>query len=184
MERIHFTPLVEPSAEVAAAFTRWENDPALIPISRPNKSAEDLERRQTITPEALGHRLRQQRVYLISLGTQLVGEMSYQVDPGHLFRRVPGTAWVGITIGEAHARGRGVGRAALGHLEQEIAAAGLARIELGVFEFNLPALALYTKLGYQEFARVDAFTYYQGRMWQDIRMEKHTQQDPARGALP
>jgi RimJ/RimL family protein N-acetyltransferase len=172
MEDLAFTPLLEPSDEVAAAFKRWENDPLLIPLARPNRSQEDLERRHEVTIDAIRQRLTQQRVYLISLGGRLIGEMSYQIDPAHLLKRVPGTAWISIMIGEAHGRGRGVGRLALRYLEREIAAQGLGRIELGVFAFNLPALALYTKLGYQEFARVDDFTYWQGRMWQDIRMEK------------
>jgi RimJ/RimL family protein N-acetyltransferase len=172
VEDVAFTPLVEPSDEIVAAFTRWENDPLLIPFARPNRSQEDLERRHEVTLEAMRQRLTSQRVYLISLGAQLIGEMSYQIDPEHLLKKVPGTAWIGITIGEAHGRGRGLGRLALRYLEREIAAQGLGRIELGVFAFNLPALALYTKLGYQEFGRVDDFTYWQGRMWQDIRMEK------------
>lgn len=172
MEDVHFTLLVEPSDEVVAAFTRWENDPLLVPFSRPNRSQEDLEKRHEVTLEAISQRLTYQRVYLISLGTQLVGEMSYQIDPEHLLKKVPGTAWLGITIGEALGRGRGVGRQALRYLEGEIIAQGLGRIELGVFEFNLPALALYTKLGYKEIGRVDEFTYWQDRMWQDIRMEK------------
>jgi RimJ/RimL family protein N-acetyltransferase len=172
VEDVIFTPLLEPSDEVVAAFTRWENDPLLIPLARPNRSQEDLERQHEVTLEEMRQRLASQRVYLISLGGRLIGEMSYQIDPAHLLKRVPGTAWIGITIGEAHGRGRGVGRLALRYLEGEIAAQGLGRIELGVFAFNLPALALYTKLGYQEFARIDDFTYWQGRMWQDIRMEK------------
>lgn len=172
MEEVTFRPLLEPSDEAAAALTRWENDPLLIPLTRPNGGQADLERRHEVTLDALRERLIHQQLYLILLGGRLVGEMSYQVDPAHLLRRVPGTAWVGITIGEAEGRGRGVGRAALRHLEHEIAAQGLGRIELGVFEFNRPALALYAGLGYREFGRVDDFTYWQGRMWQDIRMEK------------
>lgn len=172
MEDVAFTPLLEPSDDVIAAFTRWENDPLLIPLARPNRSQEDLERRHEVTLDALRQRLAYQRVYLISLEGRLIGEMSYQIDPGHLLKKVPGTAWIGISIGEAQGRGRGVGRQALRYLEHEIAAEGLRRIELGVFAFNLPALALYTRLGYQEFGRVDDFTYWQGRMWQDIRMEK------------
>jgi hypothetical protein len=27
-------------------------------------------------------------------------------------------------------------------------------------------------MGYREFGRIDDFTYWRGRMWQDIRMEK------------
>ena len=59
------------------------------------------------------------------------------------------------------------------YLEGEIRAQGLKRIELGVFEFNTNAIKLYRKLGYQEFARIANFTYWDRRMWQDIRMEKY-----------
>ena len=51
MEDVAFTPLLEPSDEVAAAFTRWENDPLLIPLARPNRSQEDLERTDGIGPD-------------------------------------------------------------------------------------------------------------------------------------
>ena len=59
------------------------------------------------------------------------------------------------------------------YLEEQIRAHGWKRIELGVFEFNTNAIKLYQKLGYQEFARIANFTYWEGRMWQDIRMEKY-----------
>ena len=49
----------------------------------------------------------------------------------------------------------------------------LRRIELGVFEFNTSAFRLYERLGFKEFARIDAFTWWQGKKWQDIRMEKY-----------
>lgn len=172
MEDVAVTPLLEPSDEVIAAFTRWENDPLLIPLVHPNRNGEDLERRHKVTRDALRQRLTHDRVFLISLRGRLIGEMSYQVDPAHVLKKVSGTAWIGITIGEAHGRGRGVGRQALRYLEREIAAQGLSRIELGVFAFNLPALTLYSRLDYREFARIDDFTYWQGRMWQDVRMEK------------
>ena len=121
----------------------------------------------------LTRRVAHQRIFLICEGERLLGEMGYQVDPGHLLKKAPGTAWIGITIGEADGRGRGIGFQALQWLEREIAAQGLARIELGVFEFNLAAQALYQRLGYQEIGRIDEFTYWDGLMWQDIRMEKY-----------
>jgi RimJ/RimL family protein N-acetyltransferase len=46
------------------------------------------------------------------------------------------------------------------------------RIELGVFEFNTVAIGLYKKMGYNEIGRIEDFTYWNGKMWQDIRMEK------------
>jgi len=184
---MYCVPLREATPEIAACLTRWENDPYLVPLSRPNRSQEDLERaqivtpdslaqrlvyQQIVTPDSLAQRLVYQRIYLIYHDEQLVGEMSYQVDPAHRFSKIPGTAWLGISIGEAAARGKGIGRQALRYLEGEIRAAGLARIELGVFAFNAPALALYQRLGYQEIGRIPGFTYWQGQMWQDIRMEK------------
>lgn len=173
MGHVHFAPFVGPTHEIAEAFTRWENDPALIPFSRPNRTKEDVEHRQRVSVDDLVHRLQYQRIYLIYLEHQLIGEMSYQVDPPHLFTQERGTAWLGIMIGEAHGRGKGIGRQALQYLEQQIRVHGLVRIELGVFEFNRPALSLYQKLGYQEIARIADFTYWQDRMWHDIRMEKY-----------
>jgi RimJ/RimL family protein N-acetyltransferase len=59
------------------------------------------------------------------------------------------------------------------HVEEQIKAQGFQRIELGVFEFNANAIKLYRKLGYQEIGRINDFTFWQGRRWQDIRMEKY-----------
>ncbi len=173
MGHIHVAPLVEPTRDIAAAFTRWENDPTLIPLSRPNRNKEDLEQRQVVTRDDLVQRLNDQHIYLIYLDHQLIGEMSYQVDPGHLIKHERGTAWLGITIGEAHGRGKGIGRQSLHYLEKQIRLHGCTRIELGVFEFNGPARTLYQKMGYQEIGRIAEFTYWQDRMWQDIRMEKY-----------
>ena len=39
--------------------------------------------------------------------------------------------------------------------------------------FKPCAIQLYQKLGYREFARISNFTYWDGKMWQDIRMEKY-----------
>ena len=57
--------------------------------------------------------------------------------------------------------------------EEEIRKAGCKRIELGVFEFNEPAKKLYQKMGYAEIGRIPNFTFWQGKMWTDIRMEKY-----------
>src|SRR5688572_4229415 len=130
MAQLHFAPLVQPTRDIADTFTRWENDPTLIPLTRPNRTQQDLEHRQAVTPDDLLQRLHHQQIYLVYLDTQLVGEVSYQVDPAHLLKQVRGTAWLGITIGEAQARGQGIGRHALRYLEQQIRLHGLARIEL------------------------------------------------------
>ncbi len=167
-----FERLTLPTREVAEAFSRWESDPALIPLMRPNRCEADLTQRSVVTLEELSARMRDHAMFLIFLEGRLVGEMNYMVDPDHLFHAEPGTAWVGITVGEALARGRGLGTQAMRYLEDQIWAAGLTRIELGVFSFNAPAIHTYRKLGYTEIGRIPDFTYWQGRMWEDIRMEK------------
>jgi RimJ/RimL family protein N-acetyltransferase len=159
--------------EIAASFNNWENDPALIPFIRPNQSQADLDKREAVTTETLQQRLEHDEIYLIYEGERLIGEMNYQVDPKHLFKKETGTAWIGINIGEESARGKGIGTVAMQFLEQQIRIERFKRIELGVFEFNTNAIELYQKLGYQEIGRIKDFTYWQGRRWQDIRMEKY-----------
>jgi len=170
---VSFKKLTQSTPEVAAKFNTWENDPALIPFIRPNQTQADLDKRETVTVETIQKRLEHDEIYLIYDGGQLVGEINYQVDPKHLYRKEPGTAWIGINIGEELARGKGIGVVAMKFLEEQIKAVGLSRIELGVFEFNANAIKLYQKLGYREIGRIKDFTYWQGRLWQDIRMEKY-----------
>jgi RimJ/RimL family protein N-acetyltransferase len=170
---IEFRKLIEPTTETAEAFERWENDPALIPLIRPNRDLAALGVRETITLKDLEVRLEHNQIFLIYLDGRLIGSMDYQIDPRQLYKKEPGTAWIGIVIGEESGRGKGVGVPAIQYLEEQIKAQGLKRIELGVFEFNINAIRLYQKLGYQEFARIDGFTYWDGKMWQDIRMEKY-----------
>jgi len=172
-ELIHFTKLTEPTAEITAVFNKWENDPALVPFTRPSQDQAALDTPQIVTAATLRQRLEHDVIYLIHRGAELIGEMNYQIDPAHVYKKEAGTGWIGITIGEESARGQGIGNLAIAHLEAEIKKAGLKRIELGVFEFNENALKLYTRLGYQRTGVIDDFTYWRGKMWRDIRMEKY-----------
>ena len=171
--KITFTKFTAPTPEVAAKLSEWENDPALIPFIRPNPTEEDLEKRETLTIESLQQRLKLNQIFLIYLNDKLVGEINFQLDPPHLYKKELGTAWIGINIGEESARGRGIGVRAMQFLEEKVRDQGLKRIELGVFEFNTRAIRLYKKMGYQEIGIIKDFTCYQGRMWGDIRMEKY-----------
>lgn len=169
---LQFQKLIRPDKEVVEAFNRWGNDPELVKYTRPSRNKQELIKEIIITREELEQRAQMHPYYLIFLGRRLIGEMNYQVDPTHLYREIPGSAWIGIVIGEKSAWGRGIGTRAMKYLEGEIKKAGLHRIELGVFEFNTRAYHLYQKLGYREIGRIDSFTYWKGEMWQDIRMEK------------
>ncbi|MEO7841580.1 MAG: GNAT family N-acetyltransferase [Anaerolineales bacterium] len=170
---IDFKKLTSPTPEIAAVFSKWENDPVLIPVIRPNRNEADLLASKPVTVDDLVKRIQHHHTYLIYVHGELIGEMDYSVDPAYVYKKEKGTAWIGITIGEESGRGKGIGYHALQYLEQQIKLQGLKRIELGVFEFNTPAVKLYQKLGYKEIARLEGFTYWQGKMWQDIRMEKY-----------
>jgi RimJ/RimL family protein N-acetyltransferase len=170
---INFKKLTYPTPEIAASVSKWENDPILIPVIRPNASEKDLLARKPLSVDDLIKRIQHHHTYLIYVQGELIGEMDYSVDPAYLYKQEKGTAWIGITIGEESGRGKGIGYQALQYLEQEIKLQCLKRIELGVFEFNTPVVKLYQKLGYKEIARIEGFTYWKGKMWQDIRMEKY-----------
>ncbi|MEH6955579.1 GNAT family N-acetyltransferase [Neobacillus drentensis] len=169
----NFIKLTEPKSSILEALNRWDNDPALIPFTRPSHNQAELDRRESMSLEDLTKRLEDHHMYLIYHNDQLIGEMNYVVNPPYLFKKEPGTAWIGITIGEAEGRGHGIGYTAIRYIEEQIKKQGLHRVELGVFEFNHQAQKLYQKLGYKEIGRIEKFTYWQGQMWTDIRMEKY-----------
>ena len=110
---------------------------------------------------------------MILLNEIPIGEMSFELYPESDSNPVLSVAWLSIVIGEAHARGKCLGRIAMTHLENLARAAGATRAELGVFEFKERAQALYHRLGYTEFKRIPNFTFWNGKMWTDIRMGKN-----------
>ena len=157
------------------ALVRWENDPAIRHLHVRSTDEEDAGRLATV--EGLRESLERARErgrlnWSIELDGELVGEVSAEVDPPWLHGREPGSAMLGLCIGEASARGRGLGRAAMEHVEAELRARGCPRLEVGVFEFNAVARRLYASLGYREFARLPDFTWWDGRYWTDLRLEK------------
>ncbi len=170
---IRFIRLENPGPEVLEAFNRWENDPFIISLSRPVRDDRELNAKCTLTLDNLAKRLINQTIYLIYEKDRLIGEMNYQADSGPLLKKEPGSAWISIVIGEEDCRNRGIGYIAMQYLEEHLKSEDIKRIELGVFEFNIRAINLYKKLGYKEIGRIDNFTCRQGKMFQEIRMEKY-----------
>ncbi|KUP06898.1 hypothetical protein Q75_06700 [Bacillus coahuilensis p1.1.43] len=169
---IRFEKVVSPTEQMIIKLNKWDNDPSLVHLTRPHPTKEAYNEQMEITADGLLKRLEHQHMYFIFIDDLLIGEMNYMIDPSHLARKVAGTAWIGITIGESIGRGKGIGYQALTYLENEIKNEGYKRIELGVFEFNHLAYLLYKKLNYKEFTRIPEFTYWNEKMWADIRMEK------------
>lgn len=103
----------------------------------------------------------QRRSFAVCEGGRHVGNVGLRgVDPG------AGTAECFIEIGEFDARRKGIGRAAM-HLLLEFAFVreGLSRVTLGVFEFNLPAIQLYRKLGFVDEGHYGTH-WAEGQLWE------------------
>ena len=74
----------------------------------------------------------------------IVGRLSLARDPHPASRHV---ADLGLMIASSHRR-RGIGRALLEHSVVWAHAAGVAKLELHVFPWNEPAIALYESFGF------------------------------------
>jgi GNAT superfamily N-acetyltransferase len=89
------------------------------------------------------------------LDGRMVGSASIDVEdpphPGSMMRRIP-TAEFGVSVVQGY-RGRGIGRALIGHLEGWAAEHGIERIVLNVAEANVDAIRLYHALGYVDYDR-------------------------------
>lgn len=90
----------------------------------------------------------------------------HDIDPDH------GTAEFGLMIGEADARGRGLGTEttrlmrdyAFDHL-------GLHNLMLRVYDYNLAGIHAYQKAGFREFGRRQQSHWFAGRRWDEISMQ-------------
>ncbi len=172
--KISFRPFYFNSKVDCDLQAKWENDPEIRHLFSyfPNKeSSQKQVTSHSVSQRGLDRKFPSQRI-MVLLDDEPVGEASYEMNPPHLVTHLPDTAWMAIVIGEAQARNKGFGREILTYVEQLAIKAGAKRAELGVFEFNERAIRFYTKLGYHELARIPSFTYWKGRMWDDIRMLK------------
>lgn len=151
---------------------RWANDPRVRHLHRPVSSAEAAARHIGLEEAARALRSMRHRMDVIVADGEPVGTVSLKLDAPELHRKAPGSGWVGLVIGEPAYWRRGLGTAAMQHIERAAREAGARRIELGVFEFNHPARALYARLGYEELARIPDVTYWDGRFWTELRLEK------------
>ncbi len=77
---------------------------------------------------------------------RIVGRLSLSRDPHPASRHV---ADLGLMVAESHRR-QGVGTTLLERAVAWARAAGIAKLELHVFPWNEPALALYTSFGFEQ----------------------------------
>ncbi len=171
---MHIRPMDKLSEAEAKTMFAWLSDPDYAPLCTvckdPNESSSYkswLELQQSFNSSKNTTR------FGIYDGSNLIGEFNFVFDHPVLIKSEPKTAFLGIGIGLKEYRGRGIGTMAIEFLEIEVAKQGGKRIELGVFEYNHPAIRLYQKLNYRHFHSIPDFTYWQGEWWTDMRFEKY-----------
>lgn len=159
--------------EYIETFVRWYNDPEIRDFLHPNFTGrvsddvtfddvkKNFERSSSDVSE-----------FLVFDGERLIGECSITQKFPHLFKFTDDTAWISLCIGEKDLWGKGVATQTMLFLEDQCRKKGFSRIELGVFEHNLKAKNLYAKLGYQEIACIENFTFDATGWHADIRMDK------------
>jgi ribosomal protein S18 acetylase RimI-like enzyme len=125
--------------------------------------AEDIERNGGLTRQEARAKAERDMEGLFPAGRPIEGQRLRVVEDAasgesigriHYAERPPGSrkAWLyDIEIAE-HARGRGLGRAAMLLFEEELRRSGFTHVSLNVFGGNEPARSLYRSLGYREHA--------------------------------
>jgi L-phenylalanine/L-methionine N-acetyltransferase len=83
-------------------------------------------------------------VFVVADGDTIVGRLSLARDPHPASRHV---ADLGLMVAASHRR-RGIGRALLEQAVTWARAAGVQKLELHVFPWNEPAIALYESFGF------------------------------------
>jgi RimJ/RimL family protein N-acetyltransferase len=172
---IQFQKLNVNDDEQLNALVKWDNDIDLYHLITPVRDKDKV--LEFPTYEVLKNNFDKNPsfaagIYIIYDGIKPIGSFSLQIDPGHLFKKITGTSWLGLTIGEKEYWGSGAAAETMLFFEQKSISLGLKRVELGTFEFNTRAQKFYKKLGYVEIGRLKDFTYWNGKYWDDIRMEK------------
>ena len=106
---------------------------------------------------------------IILADEKIIGQTTLYLNPPHRRSKGAKIAWPTIVIGNPTARRQGIGTIVGKHIIELSCEAGATHIEAGVFEFNQPIRSLLEKNGFKEIAKVEGFTWQNGRSWADIR---------------
>jgi RimJ/RimL family protein N-acetyltransferase len=179
---LSFRPYILTTIDDSLLESRWNNDPSIRHFLRPHKNLDDYQVSATPTEEWTSRKARLTRLerkeWIIEWDKKPIGSCSISQKLPHQLLKPPRVseservAWIGLGIGEPGFRGRGIGRATLEHLEKECRLLGMTWIEAGTFEFNEPSKKLFARGGYEQFDRVSEITFWEGRMWDDLRWRK------------
>lgn len=170
---IRFIEINEYDIENFELMANWDNQNDIKYFIRPNFKKGEMD---DIKVESIidGFKLNSnKKIYLILCNDKKIGYISIDTDFFGLYKKEKNSAWIGICIGEAEYRGRGIAKEAMTYIEYISKELNQNRIELGVFEYNKKAIELYKKMGYKKIGQHEKFVYYNGAWHNDIRMEKY-----------
>lgn len=171
--QISFTPVDYSNIEHCEYICHWHNDSSINYLTTPNIKEGPIPLRSPndflLTKDSCYDDLYS---FFIVCNGEFIGEISIEVDPKQLAKKIPDSGWLSILIGNNRYRNSGIGTIAMQFIEDFADKIGLKRIELGVFEFNTNAINFYTKLGYTKFKSVKNLTFYNGLWRDDYRFEK------------
>lgn len=154
-------------------ITSWYNDSQIKYFLTPNFKETDLKENtiDEVKLWLLNNRSEKER-YLVFDNQILIGEFSIDFNFFNLFIKGEKSAWISLCIGNKEYWHKGIGKIIISELEKIVKDKGVNRIELGVFEFNSKAKVLYEKMGYKQIGINKNLTYFNGKWYDDIRMEK------------
>lgn len=164
------------SADDCELLARWYNDRSSRHLHILFTSAENAS--ETFTPEHF-RRIGQsfsaespRHDLLVLVDGVPAGEARIELDPPKLLTKRPNTAWIYLMIADPTLRRRGLGTHIGDYLESLAVDTGAERIEAGIFEYNAPSLSFFTRRGYTEFQRRPNRIWWDGRMWDEVRLLK------------
>jgi len=175
-------PLNEDLIDDFVCLADWENNLEIRHLIRPHKNAASLE--STISAKELFDEHQQARIYnqqrgvvseqwMFCVDEVPVGHGSLMLNPPHRVTKGDVTvAWFGLEVGSSEMRRLGIGSQILIHLEKAALLRGATLAEVGVFEFNEASLGFFKSRGYRVVERLEHFSYWQGKMWADLRLVK------------
>ena len=164
------------SADDCELLARWYNDRSSRHLHILFTSAENAA--ETFTPEhfqRLGQSFSAESTrhdLMVLVDGVPAGEARIEMDPPKLLTKRPNTAWIYLMIAKPNLRRCGLGTRITDHLESLAVDTGAERIEAGIFEYNAPSLSFFTRRGYTEFQRRPNRIWWDGRMWNEVRLLK------------
>jgi RimJ/RimL family protein N-acetyltransferase len=166
--------------DLIPTYTRWRNDPVVARTMNYASGPVTLEERtawfERVSRDTASIRF---TIYERQSWRAIGITNLHDIDVHH------GTAEFGLMIGEAEARGQGLGTETTRlMLAYAFTSVGLHNVMLRVYAYNLAGIRAYQKAGFREFGRRQQSHWFAGQRWDEVYMQclvsefARTDQDP------